>query len=106
MLDVDVQVAGFAGLEGAMRGLRLAGLQRLQVAHPMAAQAAVEPGARDVRVQELAHHGEKVVERQEQGGECPIFCVTGIWFMLPERSKDDDDIQGITGRAFERLRAA
>ena len=28
-------------------------------------------------------------------GECPTFCVTWIWFMLPERSKDenDDDFQ-------------
>jgi hypothetical protein len=40
------------------------------------------------------------------GGECPIFCVTVIWSMLPERSKDDDDFQGTTGRAFEGLRAA
>ncbi|SDP80607.1 hypothetical protein SAMN04488512_1611, partial [Sulfitobacter litoralis] len=24
--------------------------------------------------------------------ECPIFCVTAIWSMLPERSKDDDHI--------------
>jgi len=24
-------------------------------------------------------------------GECPIFCVSVIWFMLPDRSKDDDD---------------
>ena len=23
--------------------------------------------------------------------ECPIFCVSVIWFMLPDRSKDDDD---------------
>ena len=26
-------------------------------------------------------------------GECPIFCVTGIWSMLLERSKDDDHFQ-------------
>lgn len=41
-------------------------------------------------------------------GECPIFCVTGIWFMLPERSKDDDDddFQGTAGRTSEGLRAA
>jgi len=39
-------------------------------------------------------------------GECPIFCVSVIWFMLPERSKDDDDFQGITGRTAEGLRAA
>ncbi|SDX92880.1 LysR family transcriptional regulator [Roseicitreum antarcticum] len=38
--------------------------------------------------------------------ECPIFCVTGIWSMLPERSKDDDDFQGTAGRTSEGLRAA
>ena len=38
--------------------------------------------------------------------ECPIFCVTTLWSMLPERSKDDDDFQGIAGRVAEGLRAA
>jgi len=41
-----------------------------------------------------------------KGRKCPIFCVTALWSMLPERSKDDDYFQGITGRAFEGLRAA
>ena len=38
--------------------------------------------------------------------ECPIFCVTWVWSMLPERSKDDDDFQRTAGRTFEGLRAA
>ena len=38
--------------------------------------------------------------------ECPIFCVTAVWSMLPERSKDDDDFQGTAGRTSEGLRAA
>ena len=38
--------------------------------------------------------------------ECPIFCVTAIWSMLPERSKDDDHIRGTAGRTTEGLRAA
>ena len=38
--------------------------------------------------------------------ECPIFCVIVIWSMLPERSKDDDHIQGTAGRTTEGLRAA
>ena len=42
----------------------------------------------------------------QTGGECPIFCVTALWSMLPERSKDDDDFQGITERTAEGLRAA
>ena len=66
ILDVDVQVAGFVGLEAAMRGLGFLRLQRLQVAHPMPAQAAVEPRARDMRIEELAHHGQQVVERQKK----------------------------------------
>ena len=37
--------------------------------------------------------------------ECPVFCVTGIWSMLPERSKDDDNFQGTAGRTAEGLRA-
>ena len=41
-----------------------------------------------------------------EGGECPIFCVTAIWSMLPERSKDDDHIRGTAGRTTEGLRAA
>jgi hypothetical protein len=39
-------------------------------------------------------------------GECPIFCVTSVWSMLPERSKDDDNFQGTAGRTSEGLRAA
>ncbi|MEP1590582.1 aldehyde dehydrogenase family protein [Sulfitobacter sp.] len=45
-----------------------------------------------------AYHG--------KAGECPIFCVTANWSMLPERSKDDDHIQGTAGRTTEGLRAA
>ncbi len=32
----------------------------------MTTQASVQPGARDVRVEKLADHGEQVVERQQQ----------------------------------------
>lgn len=39
-------------------------------------------------------------------GECPIFCVTALWSLLPERSKDDDGFQGPVGRPIEELRAA
>lgn len=46
------------------------------------------------------------VREWQSRGECPIFCVTALWSMLSKRSKDDDDFQGITGRAFEGLRAA
>ena len=65
ILDVDVQVAGFVGLEGAVRGLGLLRFQRLQVAYPMPPQAAVEaPSGETCGIEELAHHGEQVIERQ------------------------------------------
>ena len=42
----------------------------------------------------------------EASGECPIFCVSLIWSMLPERSKDDDDFERTAGRTAEGLQAA
>lgn len=39
-------------------------------------------------------------------GECPTFCVSVIWFMLPERSKDDADFERPAGRVAEGLQAA
>ena len=50
--------------------------------------------------------GKKTVLEDSAGRECPVFCVTGIWSMLPERSKDYDDFQGTVGRTAEGLRAA
>lgn len=56
------------------------------------------------------HEGEVlesyVTKRRDQ--ECPIFCVTGIWFMLIEIGKDDDDdnFQRSAGRVAEGLQAA
>ncbi len=38
--------------------------------------------------------------------ECLIFCLTGVWSVLPEREQDDDDFQGTSGRTSEGLRAA
>ena len=40
------------------------------------------------------------------GRECPVFCVSVIWSILPERSKDDDDFQRSAGRVAEGLQAA
>jgi len=67
VFHVDMHMAGLAGLEGPMRGPRCSGRQRAQVGHAMPPQAAVKPGARDMRVEELPHHGEQIVERQQQG---------------------------------------
>lgn len=66
VFHVDMQVAGLICLEGPVRGLRLFRLQRPQIARPMATQAAVQTGSRDMRVEELAHHGQQIVEWQEQ----------------------------------------
>ena len=44
-------------------------------------------------------------EEEAMVGECPAFCVSVIWSMLPERSQDDDDLERTAGRAFEGLRA-
>jgi putative transposase len=46
------------------------------------------------------------VTMERLGGECPTFCVSVIWSMLPERSKDDDDFERTAGRVAEGLRAA
>lgn len=47
-----------------------------------------------------------VPTKNEEQRECPIICVTAVWFMLLERSKYDDDFQGTAGRTSEGLRAA
>lgn len=39
-------------------------------------------------------------------GECLKLCVSVIWSMLPERSKDDDDFQRSAGRVAKGLQAA
>ncbi len=92
ILDVDVQIAGLVGLEGAVCRLRLLRLQRLQVAHPMTAQAAVEARARGTRVEELAHHGQQIIKRQEKRlaqRNCDGFLRRGqrrlqlVWRMAP-----------------------
>jgi hypothetical protein len=38
-------------------------------------------------------------------GECPTFCVSLIWSILPERSKDNDDFKRTAGRVAEGLQA-
>lgn len=49
-----------------MSGPGRGGLEVAQVTHPVPPQAAVEPGARDLGVQELSHHRKQIVERQQQ----------------------------------------
>ncbi len=66
VFHVDVDVAGLVCLERLVRGLRHLRLQVTEGADPMPTQASIQPGARDVRVEKLADHGEQVVERQQQ----------------------------------------
>ena len=78
ILDIDMQISGRVSLERLVLGPGRLRLQIAQIAHPFAiglepmalngspAQAAVQTGARDIRVQKLPDHGEQVVERHQQ----------------------------------------
>ena len=55
VLHIDVQIAGLIGLEGFVRGLWPLRLEVPQAGYAMAPQAAVEPRARQVRMQEFPH---------------------------------------------------
>ena len=61
---------GVTGTRPVLAGRGVAGF-RSQAARAMPPQAAIEPRARDVGVEELAHHREQVVQRQQQRlGQC------------------------------------
>ena len=66
VFDVDMQIARLICLEGSVCRLGFFRLQVAQVAHTMAAQAAIKTGARYMWVQELTHHREQVIQRQQQ----------------------------------------
>jgi hypothetical protein len=61
-----MDVAGLIGLEGAVLRLGCLGLQVAQVSHAMPTQAAVQARAGGIRVQELPHHSQQVIERDQQ----------------------------------------
>jgi hypothetical protein len=63
VFHVDMQVARLVGLEGPVCRPWQSRLQGAQVAHAMPAQAAVQPGTRNMRVQELPHHRQQVIQR-------------------------------------------
>jgi hypothetical protein len=56
VFHVDVDVAKLKGLEGAVFRSCCLGLHVAQAPHTVATQAAIQPQARVIRVQELAHH--------------------------------------------------
>jgi|GEM_PF-3116019 len=66
ILHIDMKVAGLIGLECLVLGSGVFRLQIAQIANPMPPQTPVQPRARDLRVQELAHQGEQVVDRHQQ----------------------------------------
>jgi hypothetical protein len=55
----------------------------------------------------FARENRHIVRRVLDGlvRECPAFCVSVIWSMLPERSKDNDDFKRTAGRVAEGLQA-
>lgn len=66
ILHVDMDVSRLIGLEAAVLGARRFGLQIAQISDAMPAQATIQTRARDVRVQELAHYGKQVIERDQK----------------------------------------
>lgn len=66
VLHVDIRAALFVGLEGVVGKLRRLRPKIPQQGYAMPAQTAIKYLARDVLVEELAHHGQQVVERQQQ----------------------------------------
>ena len=66
ILDIYMQKARLISLEGRMFWSWLPCGQSPQIAHPMPAQAAVKPGARDVRIEELTNHCQKIIQRHQQ----------------------------------------
>ncbi len=67
IFDVDMLIARLVGLEGTVYRLGFLRLQRMQIAHAMAAHTAIETRARHMWVQKLAHHGKQIIQRQKQG---------------------------------------
>ena len=53
----------------------------------------------------LTAEEEAVIVAFRRHRECPTFCVSLIWSILPERSKDNDDFKRTAGRVAEGLQA-
>ena len=66
VFHVDVDVARLICLEGAVFRSGCPVLEVAQVSHALPPQAAVQPGARGVRVQEFPDRRQQVVERDRQ----------------------------------------
>lgn len=66
VLHVHVQVARLVALEAFVRLAGRGRLQVVQVAHAMAAQAAVQARAADLGTDELTGDGQQIIQRQQQ----------------------------------------
>jgi len=66
VFHVDMDVSRIVSIEGAVLRLLFLGREIAQVSYAMPPQAAVQPGTRGVRVQKLPHHGQQIVERDQQ----------------------------------------
>ena len=66
VFHIYVDLAGLVGFEATVFWSRVLGLQIAQVPHSMAAQTAIQPRARGIRVQELPHHGKQIIERDQK----------------------------------------
>ena len=66
VLHIHVKEPRLVALEGLVRLLWGGGFEGIQVAHAVAAQAPVQPRARDIRAQEFARDGQQIIEGQQQ----------------------------------------
>lgn len=66
VLHVDVDVDGIANLEASALRRRRLGPQLVQVADATPTQTTVQHRARDMRVPELPHHSQEVIERDQK----------------------------------------
>lgn len=67
VLHVQVHKARLIGRKRLVRRLGCLWPQRLELAHAMAVQTAMQPRARHIGVDERAHHRQQIVQREQQG---------------------------------------
>ena len=67
VLQIDVQVSRLVSLECLAHRCGLLGLERIEIAHPMATQAAVQTRASGLGADELAGDRQQVIKGQQQG---------------------------------------
>ncbi|MET4129062.1 hypothetical protein ACSSV6_002357, partial [Roseovarius sp. MBR-38] len=89
--EAPIVIGQVDAAQGQMADVIMSGSAELKMSGAGAAGASITANTSGLGVAAAAGAG-------NEARECPIFCVTALWSMLLERSEDDDDIQGITGR--------